>query len=344
MATRNNRKSLIYTTRSTLIGTQNEEDSVVDVAERQTLELERLEQEITLTLQEIDRNLATANKIIGDSLIPIIQSYTTSSRNLWNSTKFWKYFFEDSANVQISGVEKLKEEQDGDHEDGVDDEMMNVDEFQDTTGGQSIIDRYQDQMEQSSTLIKSTPKRVKNAEKQPPSSPPATDHSNLITSSIFDNVNQEEQINFHKAYKVTLTPNKRRKGDIYDDSPELAPPLLTSISPLKNTDGSIQMESPPRTMSFAKSQDYVKRTPSRTLAKSKTNDLKEIVGANDSSLQQPPQFTLTDIRPQLNDNDSSIQQNPPQLTSKKDYELDSILDSKFQQFNKTNDIDWSGEE
>ncbi|KAF5026863.1 hypothetical protein F66182_1058 [Fusarium sp. NRRL 66182] len=51
-----------------------------------TEELERLEQSITLTLQE---------------------QYGEHSRAVWEASKFWKQFFEASANVSLSGYEEL---------------------------------------------------------------------------------------------------------------------------------------------------------------------------------------------------------------------------------------------
>lgn len=77
--------------------------------QKQALELEKLEQEITLTLQDIDRNLSKSNKVINDSLIPVIKNYAQSSRNVWNSVSFWKSFFEASANVSLSGYEEAME-------------------------------------------------------------------------------------------------------------------------------------------------------------------------------------------------------------------------------------------
>ncbi|ODV97486.1 hypothetical protein PACTADRAFT_82968 [Pachysolen tannophilus NRRL Y-2460] len=96
------RKSTIYTTRSTLIGKDYDEENEI---QQQTLELEKLEQEITLTLQDMDRNLSKSNKILNDNVIPIIQEYSKNSKNLWANVSFWKNFFEDSANVQFSGAD-----------------------------------------------------------------------------------------------------------------------------------------------------------------------------------------------------------------------------------------------
>ncbi|CAN6640528.1 hypothetical protein TRVA0_018S00980 [Trichomonascus vanleenenianus] len=69
-------------------------------------ELERTEQSITLALQEIDRNFAKANKIVGESILPVLERYTQQSRNLWSGAAFWKQFLETAANVSLSGYEE----------------------------------------------------------------------------------------------------------------------------------------------------------------------------------------------------------------------------------------------
>lgn len=79
-----------------------------------TEELERLEQSITLTLQEIDHNFSRAHRIVTSSILPIVEQYANHSRDVWEGSKFWKQFFEASANVSLSGYEEqqsMQEEQ-----------------------------------------------------------------------------------------------------------------------------------------------------------------------------------------------------------------------------------------
>ncbi|KAJ5097339.1 hypothetical protein N7456_008060 [Penicillium angulare] len=71
-----------------------------------TEELEKLEQSITLTLQEIDQNFSQAHRIVTTSILPIVEQYTEHSRDVWDGAKFWKQFFEASANVSLSGYEE----------------------------------------------------------------------------------------------------------------------------------------------------------------------------------------------------------------------------------------------
>ncbi|KAK0714631.1 DASH complex subunit Ask1-domain-containing protein [Lasiosphaeris hirsuta] len=72
-----------------------------------TEELERLEQSITLTLQEIDSNFSRAHRIVTTSILPLVEQYGEQSRAVWDASKFWKQFFEASANVSLSGYEEL---------------------------------------------------------------------------------------------------------------------------------------------------------------------------------------------------------------------------------------------
>lgn len=72
----------------------------------QANELERLEQEITLTLQSIDKSFAKSHKIINDKLTPIVKKYHQNSKQIWTGVNFWKTFLEASANVELRGYEE----------------------------------------------------------------------------------------------------------------------------------------------------------------------------------------------------------------------------------------------
>lgn len=75
-----------------------------------TEELEKLEQSITLTLQEIDHNFSQAHRIVTTSILPVVEQYAEHSRDVWEGAKFWKQFFEASANVSLSGYEERPNE------------------------------------------------------------------------------------------------------------------------------------------------------------------------------------------------------------------------------------------
>jgi hypothetical protein len=52
-----------------------------------TEELEKVEQSITLTLQEIDQNFSTSHRIITSSILPIVEEYALQSQAVWQSSK-----------------------------------------------------------------------------------------------------------------------------------------------------------------------------------------------------------------------------------------------------------------
>ncbi|KAL9087460.1 MAG: hypothetical protein Q9159_003597 [Coniocarpon cinnabarinum] len=83
--------------------------SIAPASNRQlslTEELERLDQSITLTLQEIDANFSKAHRIVTSSIIPTVAAYGRHSDAVWQGSKFWKEFFEASANISLTGYEE----------------------------------------------------------------------------------------------------------------------------------------------------------------------------------------------------------------------------------------------
>ncbi|WEW55885.1 DASH complex subunit ask1 [Emydomyces testavorans] len=115
-----------------------------------TEDLERLEQQITLTLQEIDHNFSKAHRIVTSSILPVIEQYAEQSRDVWEASKvsvskvfsagvddvFWKQFFESSANVSLSGYEESPLDETGQEtmvtEDSTDAAQSSVDETSET--------------------------------------------------------------------------------------------------------------------------------------------------------------------------------------------------------------------
>ncbi|PVH14618.1 uncharacterized protein CXQ87_002763 [Candidozyma duobushaemuli] len=65
------------------------------------IELERLEQETTLVLQEIDRNLSQANAVITDKILPVLTRYHSASSNVWSNVSFWKRFVEEASETKV---------------------------------------------------------------------------------------------------------------------------------------------------------------------------------------------------------------------------------------------------
>lgn len=62
---------------------------------------------------EIDHNFSKAHRIVTTSILPVVEQYGEHSRAVWEATKFWKQFFEASANVSLSGYEELASDDDG---------------------------------------------------------------------------------------------------------------------------------------------------------------------------------------------------------------------------------------
>ncbi|KAI5861887.1 hypothetical protein GGS23DRAFT_610998 [Durotheca rogersii] len=106
-----------------------------------TEELEKLEQSITLTLQEIDHNFSKAHRIVTTNILPLVEQYGEQSNAVWEASKFWKQFFEASANVSLSGYEELAAEEDETTaaEETTLDETTTTD-YHDTSGGSAAAD------------------------------------------------------------------------------------------------------------------------------------------------------------------------------------------------------------
>ncbi|EPX72250.1 DASH complex subunit Ask1 [Schizosaccharomyces octosporus yFS286] len=102
--------------------------------------LERLEQSITLALYEIDANFAKCNRTVSTRILPVVENYAKSCNNIWESSKFWKQFFEASASVSLSGVEEPVQGQEKQKEDFVPSDLKymsstdpKIEENEDTT-------------------------------------------------------------------------------------------------------------------------------------------------------------------------------------------------------------------
>ena len=65
-------------------------------------QLMQLDQAITLTLQEIDENFSQSHQIITSRVLPAIHEYEASCSKTWHAARFWKQFFEASAQVSLT--------------------------------------------------------------------------------------------------------------------------------------------------------------------------------------------------------------------------------------------------
>lgn len=50
-------------------------------------ELERIQQQITLNLQEIDKNFATCNQLVASKIIPEMERFAKATMDIWESSK-----------------------------------------------------------------------------------------------------------------------------------------------------------------------------------------------------------------------------------------------------------------
>ncbi|KAK6203541.1 DASH complex subunit ask1 [Scheffersomyces amazonensis] len=209
-------------------------------------ELERLEQETTLVLQEIDKNISRANAIINDRLIPIIKDYSEESKKVWNNAGFWKVFFEQSANVELNSYEdpinldaavntinnarvNLFNDDEIDSENEPDDD----DDQQIPLGEKEIEEKNH-----GNEFIKPISKPLQIEEETPTWS---TDQAKVQQKHIQSSTPQT-----HKR-PSSLVPSYNRLAKRYDSNDSLGiqnPPILTSIessnSPINRSPGKIQ--------------------------------------------------------------------------------------------------------
>ncbi|KAL1925628.1 uncharacterized protein VTP21DRAFT_511 [Calcarisporiella thermophila] len=57
-------------------------------------EIEKLEQNITLALQEIDHNFARCHHVLATRVLPQAERYSKASKDVWEGCKMWMSFFE----------------------------------------------------------------------------------------------------------------------------------------------------------------------------------------------------------------------------------------------------------
>ncbi|WFD44105.1 hypothetical protein MPSI1_002770 [Malassezia psittaci] len=65
-------------------------------------QLMQLDQAITITLQEIDQDFAQAHQVVTARILPAIREYESACERTWSAARFWKQFFEASAQVSLS--------------------------------------------------------------------------------------------------------------------------------------------------------------------------------------------------------------------------------------------------
>ncbi|KAH4052408.1 spindle and kinetochore-associated protein [Parastagonospora nodorum] len=139
-----------------------------------TEELEKLEQSITLTLQEIDHNFSRAHRIVTTGILPIVEQYGKHSEAVWEGSKFWKQFFEASANVSLSGYEAPEPEESLVQEDTQESQLYDdeTEEDETVTGQTATPPRpasAQDDDDAESTITFDSPSLGHSTPRAPPS-------------------------------------------------------------------------------------------------------------------------------------------------------------------------------
>lgn len=98
---------------------------------------------------EIDSNFSRAHRIVTTSILPIVDQHAEQSRRVWEGAKFWKQFFEASANVSLSGYEDPAGQGEEAHDQAHDEnnqESYEDESTLDAHGGQTTDARGQDDL------------------------------------------------------------------------------------------------------------------------------------------------------------------------------------------------------
>ncbi|ODV90647.1 hypothetical protein CANCADRAFT_108762 [Tortispora caseinolytica NRRL Y-17796] len=236
-------------------------------------ELERLEQSITLCLQEIDKNFARAHRTVTSSIIPVVERYGEECERVYQRTKFWKQFFEASANVKLTACEtEVYVNDDDEKNDKIDDDDCNKDKevSEAATDDTSQFLQTVDALTQSTPLptdrqrqkLMQIPKsdtppsmnasgmaatRGGAAGSMSMSSPSMSPAISLAHARITPSRPIRRMLNSTMTFQME-TPNQRTADFSFDDSSSsmMDPPTITAFNP-RELDISEQASSSPRT-------------------------------------------------------------------------------------------------
>lgn len=94
-----------------------------------------------LTVVEIDHNFSRAHRIVTTNILPIVEQYGKHSEAVWEGSKFWKQFFEASANVSLSGYEEPAPDDSTAHEEAHESQLYDDETVEDTVTGPVLTPR-----------------------------------------------------------------------------------------------------------------------------------------------------------------------------------------------------------
>ncbi|QSL65505.1 hypothetical protein MERGE_002818 [Pneumocystis wakefieldiae] len=254
-------------------------------------ELERLEQKITLALYEIDANFNRCHRIVTTKILPIIENYAENSRRIWENSKFWKQFFETSANVSLTGYEELSQD------------ISRLDEPSIDTGDtgpatQGIVGGASEENVMADAAWTSTPLDISTPHATLPmvtsdvisSSPVEGSLTPLVSSGT--HVKKENPL-LHRVlnstWRLQVTPHAPFvQSSISSSSPAFASWFakanLETREEEDDLDASLPIGlSPPVTMQFSLPPSKLLKTPAREAARYVVDDILQTVGEEKSS-------------------------------------------------------------
>ncbi|KAI1855837.1 hypothetical protein JX265_012100 [Neoarthrinium moseri] len=266
-----------------------------------TEELEKLEQSITLTLQEIDHNFSKAHRIVTTSILPLVEQYGEHSKNVWEASKFWKQFFEASANVSLSGYEELANDEQEDTTAGGEETTQIADtttasedytpqDVEDATGDQAAYQEQsqrhrdvEDSLLDDGSLTGSTPR------------PPATKSLRQMQfadlNSPFETLRREMKDEASAARKGDDFPPEAEEGD--DDETMQLPGMAATQTRLPD------MSMTPRSSSMLEAPDPTQHLGLGASGKAKgknTDPLLHRILDKNYRIQATPHKTLSPVK------------------------------------------------
>ena len=270
-------------------------------------QLMQLDQAITLTLQEIDENFSQAHQIVTSRILPSIREYESSCSQTWQSARFWKQFFEASAQVSLS--------------------QQPLEEFEDTFGEQSEQPSARDDSTHAthdSDPMASPPRLSTSVYAQAHLETPFERLKRDVEASRMEDMSREasrKMADMSIATDPSLvvsdipkssSPAKGRRRSsarprvsVASGAPNPFEKTWNGIADLRTTplrpaprddsdDMSLAMPegmSPPVTMQFSMPQSKYLKTPAKEAARRVVNDLLKSVGGDDGDM------SLGDVSP-----------------------------------------------
>ena len=197
-------------------------------------ELEKLDQSITLTLQEIDANFSRAHRIVTTSILPVVEQYGRHSDSIWQSSRFWKEFFEASANISLTGYEEPTElGGDGDTEHAGGTEAADEDTVESGDVTERPRSRATDEgLEEDGTSLVESPSLTVKSRQTPTQRTLKDDESEVSSSfsdypSAYETLRREMDAKFEGSATPKRKPSPFKQGSVRRDGNE--DPLLHRV-------------------------------------------------------------------------------------------------------------------